>query len=82
MSGEAPDARTPSTLSPADPNFLLFHPIIIYHRQLATEFYEHVLKQINYPPAVAPLPSIDEEKVESAPAPGAALVVPYCDNSP
>lgn len=69
MSGEAPDARTPSTLSPADPNFLLFHPIIIYHRQLATEFYEHVLKQINYPPQVAPLPSIDEEKVESAPAP-------------
>lgn len=69
MSGEAPDARTPSTLSPADPNFLLFHPIIIYHRQLATEFYEHVLKQINYPPAATPLPSIDEEKVESAPAP-------------
>jgi hypothetical protein len=69
MSQETPDARTPSALAPADPNFLLLHPIIIYHRQLATEFYEHVLKQINYPPAATPLPSIDEEKVESAPAP-------------
>lgn len=69
MSQESPDARTPSALAPADPNFLLLHPIIIYHRQLATEFYEHVLKQINYPPAATPLPSIDEEKVESAPAP-------------
>lgn len=82
MSGEAPDARTPSTLSPSDPNFLLFHPIIIYHRQLATEFYEHVLKQINYPPAATPLPSIDEEKVESAPAPGAVVVSLYLTNSP